>query len=152
MKALEEEETSVVSAKCDDMLMCQIVFPTYSPEYFYHDSHREVRGIQLTDPKGPGCSRCRSPSKTSSPAEFFFSCHLLCFQVFHICVLMCTCFGSPANLLNFHWRKVENQVPRFQFFSWLCSFSFLAVQNSSIGDLVTHSLTLLLLLRYKERP
>ena len=34
--------------------------------------------------------------------------------------------------------------------------SFLAVQNSSIGDLVTHSLTesltVLLLLRYKERP
>ena len=33
---------------------------------------------------------------------------------------------------------------------------FLAVQNSSIGDLVTHSLTesltVLLLLRYKERP
>ena len=29
---------------------------------------------------------------------------------------------------------------------------FLAVQNSSIGDLVTHSLRVLLLLTYKERP
>ena len=36
------------------------------------------------------------------------------------------------------------------------TLSFLAVQNSSIGDLVTHSLTeslrVLLLLTYKERP
>ena len=40
---------------------------------------------------------------------------------------------------------------------WLLKHSYwskvsLAVQNSSIGDLVTHSLTVLLLLTYKEQP
>ena len=34
----------------------------------------------------------------------------------------------------------------------LRALMFLAVQNSSIGDLVTHSLRVLLLLTYKERP
>ena len=39
------------------------------------------------------------------------------FQSFHIFVLLRTCLGSPANLLNFHQRKVENLVPRFSCFS-----------------------------------
>ena len=40
-----------------------------------------------------------------------------------------------------HFMKVFHKIP-----------VFLAVQNSSIGDLVTDYVTLILLLTYKERP
>ena len=63
----------------------------------------------------------------------------------------CCCFNF-GQITAIHWQECWCSLTVSYYYHFPFLFSFLADQNSSIGDLVTDSLRVLLLLTYKEWP
>ena len=63
----------------------------------------------------------------------------------------CCCFNF-GQITALHWQECWCSLTVSYYYHFPFLFSFLADQNSSIGDLVTDSLRVLLLLTYKEWP